>query len=614
MELLINGERLDLSGDKLALKFTSKVMGIDKMEASRSQAFVLPMTPRNMRIFGFPHRVDMLATPVRDTFSAQLIYDGGVIYGTFKVTGVTDERVSGTLIYGELSQLITEWYKKKLNEIFISPEHIMLREGEWYYENSRNLNNALYYNGVGHDKSFRLPSVSVPYLLTQCLTVLGTSAPAVVTAAADMRIILNTLNGYGGNIDAGSIGCIYGGGVNGYFDTSALTYFGSYFVPDIMVITNEDGSGAHVLTVLRCTQSCKVSITGTNPQFVASVTSYAGQLEARKKNNGWRRLGAGWAGQPHTGSWVIANILSEDYRTTVEYSDTFEIGDALVYAQRVSSAWAWISTNASFTIRLQGLGEKLQLFNDGTSWTMGDYYLQPNMPDLTLAGLLKLVARVTGNVLTYDETTNTFGLFDYDFDGAGGAVVAIEPRLKRQGDVKRQTFDYGQTHAVRFEFAGDEIPAYTRDYGRRMVEYTTPNKTLDVRTEEVLPIATYNSKKKNPAYPQFFDISVNCVEYDEATNKWPCKEIDKPVLARAYTYNPEGYTSRNLDTYALAMNPHLQEICRLSTAVEVEVAMRMFEFVAIESSTRFTYRGAWWFCSGGTWADGVAKLALQRYK
>lgn len=617
MELLINGERLDLSGDKLALKFTSKVMGIDKMEASRSQTFALPMTPRNMRIFGFPHRADMLSAPVRDTFSAQLTYDGGVIYGTFKVTGVTQEQVSGTLIYGELSPLITDWYKKKLNELFISSEHFMLRYGAYFFENSRNFNNALYYNGNGQDKGFRLPTVKVSYLLTQCLAALGANMSGDLSAAASgLRIVCNTLNGYGSDIDAGTIAYTFTLGVGGTYDTSAIVNFSSYFASDLMILTLEDGGALPPQICFRCTQACKVTITGTNPQGVGSITSLADKLKAAKQHVGWYRLPSSVLGRVRTGSYVETNALASDFRAACEFSTEFEPGDVLVYGRYNFNgglrAFTDPTVSASYMFKMQGAGGNLALFNDGTSWTMGDYYLQPNMPDLTFAELLKLVARRAGKVLTYDDTTNTFGVFDYDFDGAGGAVVAIEPRLKTQGDVKRQVFDYGQTHAVRFDFAGDESPAYTRDYGRRVAEYVTPNKTLDVRTEEVLPLATYNSIKK--PLGTFYDINIPCVELDEASGVWVPKAIDKPVLVKEYIYYPDGGTSRNLDTAEMVVNPYLQEICRLSTAVEVEVAMKMFEFVAIENRTRFTYRGAWWFCSAGTWAEGVAKLTLQRYK
>lgn len=614
MQLLINGRTVDLGPNtKLALKYTSPVVGLDKVGTSRTQSFSLPMTANNAAIFGFPARPETFAANVRQSLDATLIYAGGAIYGSFKVTAVSDTAITGSLLYGELAVLTSDEYKAKIKDVVNSSEVIALNDGVWYEQNSLNLNCTKYFNGYPAPlTNFRLPSVRVDYLINQACATLGVQALPPL-GSSPLRLVLPTLNALGEHQVTGTLTS------NADGTYTQPTGFNGFFANNVILATNNDGSNTHIVIALQCTTKCRLVLQCTNPYGYAQLGTLKEKKEAARLNFGWYHFPASAGGRPHTGVWLVNNKKASNVMQSCAVDWQFEVGDylAFVYFDNTSSTGLItrpaVSLSASVEINYDG--QDLARSFTGSYWTYGNYYLQPNLPDVSLSELMQYVARVNGGCLIFDGTA--FSVFDYDFDGAAGRIFDVEPILKALTNVSRKAFDFGQTHTVTLERGADQWSYTQYDEDCMAKAYQVPNGLLAPTTEEVVKFLASPSMSgggPSSAVPRRKMLScIPCATRDANGDPF-LNTIDKPVLVEGFAAEFQDNADSWIRPVEVVRNDHFGAILRLSTAIDVEVYLPMFRFLQINYKTRFTFRGGWWFCTGGTWADGVAKLTLQRYK
>ena len=609
-KLYIDGIEVEMGSEVSGFQFVSAAEGLEKRHASRSGSVKIPMTPHNMVAFGFPNHVDQWGGGVRSTHTAELYYAGGVVRGTFKVTSVNSDTVTGAIIYGGSNLVTGGALAKKLSELIAPNDSIVMRAGKWYWEYSNKLGTHLYFNGydAAADSGFRLPSVRSAYLVELLETACGFTASAALKNQ-NWNIVLPTMKAID---DYAASGTIMPNHNLPYTLSSGLQ---TYLENQILVVQDDGGGNTRTEYVLRAKQKCRIHISGTNADGITSLTSLAEKMRASQLNVGWRKIPAEAAGQVRDGSYFLNIIESEDIRKNCDVTFDLEVGDYVCFWRYVWNSgyrqWGdWGNASAFFCEAGQAGGE-LQLSQDGSGWNYGNYYLKANLPDMSVVDLLRTLAVAQGGELVYDEAANTFDVFGWDFDGAGDAVVSLDGRSK-VGSITRQALDFGQVHE--WGLQRGEFDYYSAKTNRMRSElYVTPNQTLAEKTETFAPVVAGSPAQVDGAV-SFISCVIPCGGRDDQGHP-TCKAMKNPILTEIYTnYAQDGGTAGRLKPIDVPKVGFLDNICKLSTACEVEVPMRLFEFMQIRTTTRFTLLGGWWFCRSANFQGGAAKLKLQRYK
>ena len=625
LALYIEEDRVDLStSTKLQFKWVSEVCGVDKVELSRTNSFTLPLTPHNRRIFGFADNQHLFASPVRSARPAMLFYAGGSISGILKVTGVKPDSVSASFIWGDLSPLKTVKDAGKISDYCDFSDNFLWCPGSFNTNALSNFSTPYYESipGSGVINGWRFPQVKVNYLLSTALGILGANVSSAVTTP-DYRLILNTMND-SSDVDAG--GTI----TSGYWDTlnpiSHNYYLNNWtgnlplFFNRVQVTIRPVPWAANLpdttMWQWRCHTKCRIRITGTNPDGYASITTLKDKLDSSKRYVGWLR----WPNPENIntdGLTLRDAVVEKNIMKDCVFEAEFEVGDILMFAGYNyndypvplygNHLWYAGSIGSGYTFNYEVLSVKgtLQYSEPGGQPQMGVYALQPNLPSVTASDLLKLVASLEGKVLVYKGATNTFDLFDLDFDGAGGNELDINQRVVKVQSVTRKAFDFGQRHTIALKNLTG-VPYAKTDRLRNAKTYVTPNQTITEETGTELEAAGSASWAAGPNGPYL--VSLPCQTVNDQGKAIP-QAFDNPVVAQA---------SSSYSTYLLRagvkMNFNLSAICQLSTQVEVVVKMKLYEFFLLDYKTRVAYQGGMYFILEATFSGETVTLKLQRYK
>lgn len=609
-KLFIDGIDVEMGAEVDGFQFVSAVEGLDKKHASRSGSVKIPMTPHNMVVFGFPNHIDQWGGGVRSTHTAELYFAGGVVRGTFKVTGVSAKEITGAIIYGGSNLVQGGALSRKLVELIAPSDNIVMRAGKWYWEASHVLGTHLYFNGYDADAAngFHLPAVQAAYLVQLLETACGFTADNAYKDTA-VNIVLPTMKA---TDDYAASGTIMPNHNATYTLSSGLQ---TYLENQLLVVQDDGGGNTRTEYVLRAKQKCRIHINGTNADGVVSLTSLDEKKRASQLNVGWRKIPAEAAGRVRDGSYIANIIENEDIRANCDVTFDLEVGDYVCFWRYVWNSgyrqWGDWGNASAFYCEAGQAGGELQLSQDGSGWNYGNYYLKANLPDMSAVDLLRALAVAKSCELVYDESTNTFGMFDFDFDAANDSVVSLDGRCK-VGNITRQALDFGQEHE--WGLQRGEFNYYSVKTNQMRAEtYVTPNQTLAEKTETFAPVVAGSPAQVDGA-AAFISCVIPCGGSDDAGHP-TCKAMKNPILTKIYTnYLHDGGTAGRLMPVDVPRSAPIDNICKLSTAAEVEVPMRLFEFMQIRTTTRFTLLGGWWFCRSANFQGGKAKLKLQRYK
>lgn len=609
-KLYIDGIEVEMGSEVSGFQFVSAVEGLESRHASRSGSVKIPMTPRNMVAFGFPNHVDQWGGGVRSTHTAELYYSGGVVRGTFKVTSVNTQEISGAIIYGGANLVEGGALARKLSELIAPNNSIVLRAGRWYWEYCHILGTHLYFNGynAAAGSGFHLPSVRTSYLVELLETACGFTASSALKNTY-RNIILPTMNA----IDSwGASGTIQPNHNAPHTISSDLQ---TYLENSMLTVQDDGGGNTRPEFVLRAKQKCRIHINGTNADGVVSITSLADKKQASKYNVGWRKIPAEAKGKVRDGSYYLNIIEEQDIRNACDITLDLEVGDFVAFWRYEFNSgyrkWDDWGNTSEFYCEAGQAGGELELSQDSSGWNYGSYYLKANLPDMSAVELLRALAIAQGGELVYDEAANMFGVFDWDFDAAGGQVVKLDGKCK-VGTIERKAMDFGQLHE--WGLQRGEFDYYSERTNRMRSElYVTPNQTLAEKTETFAPVVA-GSPAQTDGAADYISCVIPCGGVDDQGHQ-TCKAMKNPILADLYTNYSQGEsTAGRLMPVDVPKVAALEAICKLSTSCEVEVPMRLFEFMQVGTTTRFTLLGGWWFCRSANFQNGKAKLKLQRYK
>lgn len=620
--LYIGGHRVELASADLdcGFQFVSAVEGLDKRHASRTTSIKIPLTPANNLLLGLAGHVEMFTPAVRQGHTAELYYDGGVVRGMFKVTGVTPKEVTGTMVFGENYPFTDERFTAEIGKILTSSEHITLRTQGYYTENSRNLSSPKM--GLS---GFGAPSVKVDYLLGLLEGQLGTDLTAY--KGTDYRILLGTLNAHTQPY-SGTLQLTTGGTWNAPANWS--TYFSeqTVYIRHKCLINTVQSTILIAVKMWRCIRPCSVSLTGSNPLGYASLNGLTPVSWW-----GWAVIDKALAPISDVEE-VIQQIKAASIMQTTSLQHTFEVGEwlgALRKAERLTissppniyyypKALGMVSEFGQQLIATASFGEAsdtLQRSQDSASYLYGEYYLADNFPKISAKDLLQTLARVQGGEAMFDEAGGRFTIFDYDFDGAGAGVTSLDGNCEVLS-ITREALGYGRTHTQSLKVETGDGWAYSaKDLTKAMAVYETPNSNLTEATKADLKLSVSPSARVPgdvQDYPNLGGlpafVPVSGVDSD---GKPVFNSFDSPVLVKGGS-RFSGAPSEWVTPVQVATNAKVVNICNLSTACEVKTPMPLCRFMQITTYSRFTLAGGWWFAREATWQSGFAKIKLQRYK
>ena len=201
------------------------------------------------------------------------------------------------------------------------------------------------------------------------------------------------------------------------------------------------------------------------------------------------------------------------------------------------------------------------------------------LPDVTAVVLLKAMAALHGQVLTYENGVVKFDSLNFS------SVTDYTDRLIKIKKTARTVRDYAQSNELCFADGDGSLPSE-----RESEFYTVPNVNIEEHKELLkIPFSQGGISLTDRAYVYVRNESEN-------------------VIADADTLQ---------STYALCRsrvrkNISLQTLCTLSTFIEASVLMTLQEWEELSPKMMVQIRGLRYVWTQGTWSKNVATLSLSQ--
>lgn len=204
--------------------------------------------------------------------------------------------------------------------------------------------------------------------------------------------------------------------------------------------------------------------------------------------------------------------------------------------------------------------------------------VRDNVPEMTIVELLKVIAALTGQVLSVENDSVVF------VENVLGVTMRDDLHVIKWGELTRTFSDYAQRNIVKFE--SDEQIAIA---DRLQSVYTIDNVNL---TEE----------------KELLTIPMN----EGAQVYWGS---DRVVFVRG---DFDGYTLAlgifgvYMQRVELVANGYLQGLCNSSTSVVMECRFSALDFDRLTYGMRIWFDGSAWVWTEAQWSNNVARFSLSR--
>lgn len=201
-----------------------------------------------------------------------------------------------------------------------------------------------------------------------------------------------------------------------------------------------------------------------------------------------------------------------------------------------------------------------------------------NVPRMTIVELLKVIAALTGQVLSVENGSVVF------VENVLGVTMRDDLHVIKWGELTRTFSDYAQRNIVHFESDEQIVIA-----DRLQAVYTIDNVNLP-EENELLTIP----------------MSEGLLSY------WGS---DRVIFVRG---GFEGYTLAlgifgvYMQRIELLANGYLQGLCNSSTSVVMECRFSALDFDRLTYGTRLWFDGSAWVWNEAQWSNNVARFSLSR--
>lgn len=579
MQLICNGIALDLlAGASISFSKTNPLFAFDDLACERTQAFELPDTPTNDRVFGLAKIPAYRGDGMRRRFDAQIIA-GVVVKNGFLYVDSFDvkKRVyKAVFVCGELVALKYAKDAGKIGE-YLTPADYVLYGGKYgtpANDVQRPYEKTRYASDTGADIR---PSVSVEYLVGLCAAHFGMSVESVVPFARILNKEVHGIEKSAAITTTAGAGSLVNGVDLDAFDNVIATTENvqvTYFRNNVPITQN--------VTTLKAVDSFSITFRqdlGVNWFLVALKSGdlygdFFGDYSFTKDRGAGGQEIYATQGEPLAGRTI--EVEAGTRFLLLNSGDYHNMADS---GGNVTQGWQfdqYLRYGYTHDVELQQAELK-----DGEH-----AFLRYNMPDVTFIDLLKMLAAISGKVLNVNDNTITFDALQVQT----WPSVAVDDAVLEVSEVARKFADYAQRNLVRFD-SSEAVPAVQRI----TQAYTIDNDNLERETD--LQVVPY-SEGRETARNVFACVLIDSI-YDND---------DKPSVISA---NPT--TSAN--TYAtrvpLERNAGLQALCDASTRIDIRVRMTLAEFEAITPKTLIQYAGTRYVWSAADWQKNAAKFTLN---
>jgi len=572
MHIDLSGESLDLyAGQAVTFTNTNPLFAFDKIACERTTQFNVPLTAKNMRLFGCAHVPAYYGEGMRRKFTARMV-DGVVVKsGYLYISGYNGKDFQAVFVCGQLVGLQALKNAGKLGEagtftdsavwgatpINASAAASARFASVYYYQD----NGAIY------------PSASLKYIVDTIANELHVDI-ALPTEANGLRIIPDTPHGFGKDSVtlASSVAepsqPSTSEPTNNY-NTPTASVSGLFSVATAIVSTR-------IMNVAR-----KYKLAQFSPNQPLKLTCGMDWPETRYIVSFAEDGSQTFLGDRSFTKTSITRTEGEPLagRTIdIERGTPFIFVDSRDYKNETSSV-GWYFGSAA-----EGMAFEEDVTIEGEAESGCTLMLRDNLPDITITDLLKYVSAITGKQLNYTEedgvTFDPISLSTWD-------TIDITAKLMKVSSVKRTFGDYARNNVIQFATASNVAAA-----DRLTETYEVDNDLL--ADEAVLQEIGFSEGAKKLVSGVDFFRNANANE-----------EADKFGIALA---GNNAYMKR----VTLTACDGIDSLCTSSTSIVAEVKMSLYEFDKVTPQTALLLNGTRYVWTAVNWTKGVATFTLSK--
>ena len=224
---------------------------------------------------------------------------------------------------------------------------------------------------------------------------------------------------------------------------------------------------------------------------------------------------------------------------------------------------------------------------------IGDtYYLQSNLPEVTLIDLLKTAANLFRMGIDYDVATNTVSFYNFSFDKS--QAIELDSKTIEILSVDRTFLDYAQRNYV--DFKSEE---YVKN--RATIDYKINNDLIAAEKQLfTIPFSEANFDEQNNVLVQDFDSE------NKKTAKTATLGVVSKVSGQTYLKHISELPKN------VTLNTNLERIINESTTIVWVGRMTAGDFLKLKNKNTYKYKGQYYCCIDGTHTDGTATLTLVK--
>lgn len=624
MQLLCNNTVLDLyENTKIQFTHDNPLFAFDDVKCERTTQFKLPSTPVNDRVLSLARVPAYEGAGMRSRFAAELQMSGVIKRGYLYVSAFDGKDYNAILVTGEFANLQKIKDAGKIQDIIVPVISTPWANPADAWDNRTETWKCLKYLQQKDPAPIPFPSVRLSYIVQQCATALG--VPISLPAQADyLRIIPNGVKGY----DKASVVISKPHVPASTIVNELLSYHGLFepctiplkrAVGETYYYSDEQGWEQRVnytgfetigtIQGLRARTDVTIYYNAAAAGF-AMFNDYGLGDPAHPTEHGSASMEMN-AQSPYYSQYV-ANIDSratlQKWGVLIPTPDDDEPDDAYIRIA-AGTEFALIDTNdikAGFTydeIQNMPSGSTVYAFeyeHDGNAYTNAgqpaysidmnilldkpeqgeDVMLYPNLPDCTLIELLKMIAYVTGKILTYDDV-NGVHFIDLNLNAT---PLDVSDKVIAFKEIKREFNGWGQKNVV--EFSSDET---ILNVERITLAYGIDNDNLTETKELARIYASEGSAVGDSIYMRngYEDIKKETVCTCQSGYKYLCR-------------------------VGLPVNSSLQRLSNVSTQVKTNLRMTALEYEQIKNDTLLYINGLVYVWTSRNGSDDVAQFTLAK--
>lgn len=569
---------LEMDGKGIAFKKENQQFRFCDVSVGRSVEFSVPSTYANKVALDFSDDILLYGGMMRKRLEAELLFDGGTEKGLLDVTSYDGDSFKCVFVFS-----VGQWFDK-LQGLKLSDCPTSFNKGVYLGATTqvKDANTAdpllgvdvlRYNNGVNYTPNYWCPRPSLnvyayikdvfnllncpldidwqllEYWLTAGSIKGGVSELGVKFAQSSLTRVNTTSSLFGIFSFSGSVGLEWADG----------TFMGALV-----------GGGVKAFNAFFAKEDLKVTF--MDIQAGVYLIKHSTRLKRCKCLGG---VDAAGIGKPING--IAIELKKND---VIFFADRDGNIDPLAELDGGGDYYGWKNTaNVSITANVNTLRD----LNYNEMW-----YLQSNLPDMTLFDFMKSVALAAGLELKVTASGISMSPNEYgtpQFRKSLNDVVSI-------GEVSRRVSSWGKdTRTARVEYDSEEYVS-----SRLVSDITIDNEQVSGISAHKIAFSEGDTDSSGNLVIR--DVEVDRTAYKFSAKKWTISKVDdaSTTLVRVQPYSVIG----------------VDDMAEQSTCVSVRALYSLTDFFGLDDKDVLLMRGIPFVWTGASWSEGVVTLTLQK--